>query len=1037
MDNDKNKGSFGISSDRRLRESLHAFFLSLRRTARVRQGAKYGMLAAISIACSWFALFLLDRFWETPSTARGFLSVLGWSGAVWAGYGLSVLILRLSGDSGWLARRMRQAYRAKGERMLGIIEISRERETDDSAFSPRIFEAAQERMENELHSVDHNKIFPRRMLMWPTLSLLFLAFLCAAAFWAYPGLSLNAWERWIRPWDSTERATLTLFSLPPENRFHLLEGESSVLRIPLSKESGFAPKFAVLDSPHEEPFMLRTKSNGGIYEFSIPPFSKSRQVHLKGGDFRNAIELKTLLRPRLLSLSATLNYPTYLGMPAETMDLKSGKLLAPQGSSLRIRGLSSRTLSQVLLEDGNSSLSANSTGRDFEFSLGPLASPRSLTLRMLDKYGFSPLSKRPISLNIRSDQPSTSDFEPQLDSSPVLIFETRNLPFLSKDDYGLAEQSLEIQILRNEQVINRQTLVAERFDAYDLKESSFNFPFDPRFLALEDGDEVIFTVRSKDRFPGRKFSQSKPVRLSILGPARHAESIRSQMEAMMAEVAEIARNQESTQFQTLDQKEQLDQRDGSEPNDLQRREIEQLSKDQRKLSGDLTDTANRGLEILEEASRNPLVETSTLQEIGKTVQAMSETSTETMTASKNRLQAASASDRKQASLQLLDSAEFQQQALDELREILSKFSDQVDQLQAMTLAQRLKQSEEGERKLSRQLLARMPASIGMTRDQLNPKSLGAIQTIEDMQRQISEEAGEIGKEITRYFERTGKPEYGQVSQLMEEAQVEKSLSELASGMNRNVFFQSLANLSLWERNFSDWAEILMQELPGQESPGGKSEGKDRTNEIMSLLKMRQAQSEIIQKTRIADKGSFQAKREGWTETLKRQQDTLMIDLTDTQIALAEEAFNPLFDDAHTAMSESSEYLGKQIVDLRPQGAQRQAKDFLSDLINLLIEGQGQGSDKQNRDELSAMEFLMQQMSADREGNAQGKSLTPGKTGGGSLQGGQTDQTSGTFPGKTSAPQTQTRSTQSASGGTPSIAPEFQRVMEQYFEEIDP
>ena len=102
----------------------------------------------------------------------------------------------------------------------------------------------------------------------------------------------------------------------------------------------------------------------------------------------------------------------------------------------------------------------------------------------------------------------------------------------------------------------------------------------------------------------------------------------------MAEVAEIARNQESTQFQTLDQKEQLDQRDGSEPNDLQRREIEQLSKDQRKLSGDLTDTANRGLEIMEEASRNPLVETSTLQEIGKTVQAMSETSTETMTASK-------------------------------------------------------------------------------------------------------------------------------------------------------------------------------------------------------------------------------------------------------------------------------------------------------------------------------------------------------------------------------------------------------------------
>mgnify|MGYP007000404780 len=124
----------------------------------------------------------------------------------------------------------------------------------------------------------------------------------------------------------------------------------------------------------------------------------------------------------------------------------------------------------------------------------------------------------------------------------------------------------------------------------------------------------------------------------------------------------------------------------------------------------------------------------------------------------------------------LTSAQLQQQALDELQAILSKFSEQVDQLQAMTLAQRLKQSEEGERKLSHQLLTRMPGSIGKTRAQLSLRNLGAIQTIEDMQNQISVEAGEIGKEITRYFERTGKPEYGKVSRLMEKAKVEKSLA---------------------------------------------------------------------------------------------------------------------------------------------------------------------------------------------------------------------------------------------------------------------
>ncbi len=1036
MDRKKSKVSFEISSDLRIRRSLRDFFLSLQRIVRIRLSAKYGMLGLSSLAFSWFSLFALDRLGETPASVRGLVLVLGVSGALWTGSKLYSIIFRLSPDSSWLARQVRKLYRGKGERMLGIIEIAGEREAKEPSFSPRIFEAAQERMEKELHSVDCEKIFPLGMLRWPLISMLALIFLCVSLIWAYPGLSLNAWERWSQPWDSVKRRTLTLFSLPPENRFYLLEGESSVLRFPLSGESGFAPKFAELECEGDQPFMLQTKSNGGVYEFSIPPLSKSCKVTLKGGDFRGTIALTTVKRPRILSLSATLDYPNYLGIPSETLDLRNGKIRAPQGTALSLNGLSDRVLSQVSTGGNGVSISGTVKGRTFEFFLPAPFDSRTLTFRCLDKYGFSPLSNRLVYLQTREDDPSTSWFEPQVDSSPVLIFETRSLPFISRDDYGLSQQSLEIQILRNEQVVHEQTLIAKRFDPYDLKDHSMTFPFDPQFLSLEDGDEAVFTVTSKDRFPEREITRSKPLRLSILGPARHADSIRSQMEVMMAEVAEIARNQESTQFETLEKKQQLDRSDSPELDENQKRMIKKLSSDQEKLSGELGETVKRGLSIMEEASRNPLIQTSTLEDFGQTVQAMSNTSSKTMLSSKAQLQTASNSDQKQASRKLLNSAQLQQQALDELQAILSNFSKQVDQLQAMTLAQRLKQSEEGERKLSHQLLTRMPDSIGKTRAQLSLKNLGAIQIIEDMQNQISVEAGEIGREITRYFERTGKPEYGKVSRLMEKAKVEKSLAELAEEMNRNIFFQSLAHLNQWEKNFSHWAEILMEEFPGQESQPGKSEGKDWTAEIMSLLKIRQTQTEILQKTRIADQGSFQAKRDKWTETLKLQQDTLMIDLTDTQISLAEESFNPLLDDAHTAMFESSEFLSMEIVDSRAQSSQIEAKDFLSDLINLMIEGQGQGSDKENLDELSAMEFLMQQMAANQKSNAKGKSLTPGKTGGGSAQGGETDQTSEATDGKTSGSSSQSRSTQSDAGGMPSIAPEFQEVMEKYFEEID-
>ena len=78
--------------------------------------------------------------------------------------------------------------------------------------------------------------------------------------------------------------------------------------------------------------------------------------------------------------------------------------------------------------------------------------------------------------------------------------------------------------------------------------------------------------------------------------------------------------------------------------------------------------------------------------------------------------------------------------------------------------------------------------------------------------------------------------------------------------------------------------------------------------------MRKTQSDILFKTKTLGSEGFLGNRKTWSLSLKEQQDTLMIDLTDTQISIAEEVLNPLFDDAHMAMSESSEQLSKQIFD---------------------------------------------------------------------------------------------------------------------------
>ena len=86
--------------------------------------------------------------------------------------------------------------------------------------------------------------------------------------------------------------------------------------------------------------------------------------------------------------------------------------------------------------------------------------------------------------------------------------------------------------------------------------------------------------------------------------------------------------------------------------------------------------------------------------------------------------------------------------------------------------------------------------------------------------------------------------------------------------------------------------------------------------------MRKVQSDILFKTKTIGREGFLGDKNNWSLSLKEQQDSLMIDLTDTQISIAEEALNPLFDDAHMAMSESSEQLAQQIFDKGTQGAQQ-------------------------------------------------------------------------------------------------------------------
>ena len=136
----------------------------------------------------------------------------------------------------------------------------------------------------------------------------------------------------------------------------------------------------------------------------------------------------------------------------------------------------------------------------------------------------------------------------------------------------------------------------------------------------------------------------------------------------------------------------------------------------------------------------------------------------------------------------------------------------------------------------------LPLSIGQSVLQLNSEIFTKRSNIEEGQRKTLIEAGEVKGEISRYHERTGKVEYGKVSQLMEFEKPEEKILFVSNKIKQNISFVALDQLDILSKKFGNWADILEESQSsaaggeGQEIKNSKS--KDFTKIILSLLKIR-------------------------------------------------------------------------------------------------------------------------------------------------------------------------------------------------------
>lgn len=1020
--------------DDSLPSSLIESLTDLTKLSRTIFSIKFGSLVLVSLGISWLGLFISDRFWDTPISVRLLLSCSGWLGAIFFAWMIRRNAFLKSTSSKWLARQVRAKFGGPGDRFLGVIELAEKRNVDSPHYSESLYNAALQRVEKEVSHLSLSETFDRQPGRRAGAAATLCLFATLACFYTYPGLAQNASMRWAAPWSDLQRRTLTRFSeFPPT--LYTARGETTILPLTLAADSENKPDEIQLSGPND--LILKADRRDNLYKFLIPGQQKTKRLKLKAGDYRGEITLVPLARPSIVLSQATISYPQYLALSDYRTDAFTRAVSFPIGSNLIIKGQTDRVLSNVTASSDTGPLDSEKDKDSFLIRLNDVEKDQSVEIAFVDQFDLKPKQNHFIDLLALPDAPPTVNISKLPPESSILLFETKILEIMAKDDFGVAESRLKMKAIRGNELLIESTLYIQTEKESNLTATNFDFPFDPRLFGLQDGDIAEFSAEVLDRMPGRELSSSRTVRFFVVGPEKHAQLIRENMEAIISRTSEIAREQESLLMETIEIEELVEESEES-LDSRTKQKLSKLADMQRTNSRNLRNNAEEGMKVLEEAARNPVFDQEALEDFGKTLNNMKGVASSKMNPASSKMNQAQASNPSSASESLAEAEQLEREAISELQEILADSSEQLDRLEALNFAQRLRKVEQTENNLTKGILKILPTSIGANIELLTPKVSKEKDRMEMLQFDTHLEAGEIQKEISRFHERTGKEVYGEVSKLMEKEKTEIGLLMVSHKIERNVAFEAMDDLDSWEEKFKVWADMLEAQISpsGSGSGQGKGEGmgKDITEQILALLRIRDGQGDIMKKTQVVDSGNFQAKRENWTNTLNDQQQELMLDLTDTQIELAKEKLNPLFDDAHTAMSESAIGLKKGEAGEVTQKAQTESKEIITDLINLLLETNNSPQSSAQGLSITAMQFLMQQLGQGGEGKA--PVMTPGKSGGGSNQGGTSNRELGENTGKVLNLPTDSRKSGKSGGMSQSPPPEFRKIMENYFRSIE-
>ncbi len=422
------------SHDLRLPDTTRLRLEEFQQRVRLVKIAEGGLAGFFGLAISWMAVFVLDRFVDTPAELRTALLLIG-------SVGLAVFFPLKCHRWVWGTRRMEQVatllkhkFPALGDQLLGVVELARNPVNQGS--SHELAAAAILHVDRLVRDRDFSNAVPKpRHKVWAAAAAIPAALILLALI-VVPAAGKNALARWIMPWRHVDRYTFAQIERIPK-QINMPKGEQFVLKADLLPETKWSPESGKMIVNHRT--VIPAPRQDKSFEFLIPPQTESATIDVRIGDIRDQIQVTTATRPELTSLKATVTLPDYLKYSRTiTSDVRGGSISLVRGASAAFEAEISRALREASVQGSPTSVSGN------RIVAQPVAVMNSaaLELEWQDELGLMPREPFQLKINAVDDEAPAVSCQQQEPQQVVLTTDVITFDVSADDDFGVRRVGL-------------------------------------------------------------------------------------------------------------------------------------------------------------------------------------------------------------------------------------------------------------------------------------------------------------------------------------------------------------------------------------------------------------------------------------------------------------------------------------------------------------------------------------------------------------------------------------------------------------------